>query len=103
LADDGLNKILSKGIGLNHFFGLDPSLSHGYQILYLQYDDDDTLLFLKTDTNMLEHIKWALKGFEGILELKTNFAKSELILLNLSESETITSAFILQCKISTLP
>jgi hypothetical protein len=52
---------------------------------------------------MLERIKYALRGFEGILGLKNNFAKSELIPLNLSESETITYAFILQCKISTLP
>jgi hypothetical protein len=52
---------------------------------------------------MLERIKWALKGFEGISGLKINFSKSELIPLNLSESETITFASILQCKIDTLP
>jgi hypothetical protein len=47
LAADCLNKILSKDIGLNHFFGLGPSLSHGHEILTFQYADDT--LFLKTD------------------------------------------------------
>jgi hypothetical protein len=56
LVVDGLNKILFKGIRLNHFSGLGPSLSHGHQLLNLQYADD-TLLFLKADANMLERIK----------------------------------------------
>jgi hypothetical protein len=52
---------------------------------------------------MLERIKWALKGFEGISGLKINFAKFELIPLNLFSIEIVELAYIFQCKVGKLP
>jgi Reverse transcriptase (RNA-dependent DNA polymerase) len=102
LAANRLNKILFRGIQHNHFSDLGLIFSNGQQVLNLQYADD-TLLFLKVDSRMLEKIKWALKEFEGISDLKINFAKSELIPLNISTSDATAPAALFQCKIGRLP
>jgi hypothetical protein len=71
---DGLNKVLSRGIQNGHSQGLGPVLSSGHQLLNLQYTDD-TLLSLKVDQLMIDKLKWALKGFDGISDLKIKLCK----------------------------
>jgi hypothetical protein len=53
----------------------------------LQYTND-TLLFVKADVRMMENLKWLFITFEGISGLKVNFTKSELILLNLTSTQS---------------
>jgi Reverse transcriptase (RNA-dependent DNA polymerase) len=102
LAAEGLNKILTKGIDLGHLEGLGPPILNGHKILHLQYADD-TLLFLKADYLMIERVKWALRAFEGLLGLKINFNKSELIGLNVDLATTNNFALQLHCKLGSLP
>jgi Reverse transcriptase (RNA-dependent DNA polymerase) len=75
LAAEGLNNFFSKGVALGHFEGLDPPILYGKKTLNLQYTDD-TLLFIHDGYLMVEHIKWALRAFEGLSGLKINFNKS---------------------------
>jgi hypothetical protein len=49
---------------------------------------------------MLEALKLILVGFENLTELKINYAKSEIISLNISEQESIEIAQLYGCKIS---
>lgn len=74
----------------------------GQKLLHLQYADD-ILLFLKADPLMVESIKWTLRAFEGILGLKINFSKSELVPINLQDSQMKYYAQILNCKVGSLP
>jgi hypothetical protein len=52
---------------------------------------------------MVEKLKLALKGFEGISGLKINYAKYEIVPLNINFSEVQHLANILRCKIKKLP
>jgi hypothetical protein len=54
--------------------------------MHIQYADD-TLLFIRTNSLMIERAKWALQAFEAISDLKINFIKSEVIPLHLSPEE----------------
>lgn len=51
----------------------------------------------------MEKLKWAFRNFEGVYGLKINYVKSELIPLNISDTETNLLANILQCKLDSLP
>jgi hypothetical protein len=61
---------------------LGPSVISHENIVHLQYADD-ALIFLKADVKMVENLKWSFIAFEGISGLKVNFAKYELISLNI--------------------
>jgi hypothetical protein len=61
---------------------------------------DDTLLFIITDTRMLDVVKLLLIKFENLSDLKINFTKSELVSLNITSQESIQYANILGCKIT---
>jgi Reverse transcriptase (RNA-dependent DNA polymerase) len=102
LAAEGFNKILSKGIALGHFEGFGPLVIDNRKILNLQYAGD-TLLFIKVDYMMVERVKWALRAFEGISDLKINFNKSELIALNIDPALARNFAIQLHCKLGALP
>jgi hypothetical protein len=52
---------------------------------------------------MVEHIKWALRTFEGLLGLKINFNKSELIDFNIDLASVHNFATQLHYKLGTLP
>jgi hypothetical protein len=73
-----LHKALDNGIirGLGHIGTLG-------QILNL-YFADDTLLFLEATMDNVHALKWIFLGFEDLLGIKINFAKYELVPLNLS-------------------
>jgi hypothetical protein len=89
-----LNKILSKGIELGHFKGLDPPILNGKYA-------DDTLLFLKPDCHMVKHLKWALRNLEGLSRLKVNFNKSKLITINIDLVSASNFAIQLCSKLET--
>jgi Reverse transcriptase (RNA-dependent DNA polymerase) len=101
LAAEGLHKILTNGIDLGHFEGLGPSIFNNHRVLNLQYTDN-TLLFIKTDYLMAEHVKWVLRAFEGLSGLKINFNKSELIALNIDTLVARNFAMQLSCKLGAL-
>ncbi|KAJ4815734.1 RNA-directed DNA polymerase (reverse transcriptase)-related family protein [Rhynchospora pubera] len=102
LVTDVLSKMLRKGMFHNQFAGLGPRLNQGTKVMHLQYADD-TLLFLRADKEEVERVKWILKGFEGMSGLRINFAKSELIPLNLSDHRATVFASSLNCKLGALP
>jgi hypothetical protein len=81
---------------------LGPPILNDKKVLNLQYIDD-TLLFLKADYEMVEHIKWALRALEGLWGLKINFNKSELIALNIDLASAHNFATQLHCKLGSLP
>jgi hypothetical protein len=47
-------------------------------------ESDDTLILFQANPNMMEALKWTLQGFELISGLKVNYAKNDLLLINLS-------------------
>jgi Reverse transcriptase (RNA-dependent DNA polymerase) len=102
LVADDLTKILSNGVKLGHFERLGPPIINHQKNLHLQYADD-TLLFIKSDYLMVERVKWALRAFEGLSDLKINFSKSELISLNIDPSLACNFATQLNCTIGALP
>jgi hypothetical protein len=82
LVIDKLVKILNKAKHEGYLQGLGNF--NNQNIINLNYVDD-TLLFLQADFRMLEALKLILVGFENIPGLKINYAKSEIIPLNISE------------------
>jgi hypothetical protein len=52
---------------------------------------------------MVAALKLLLVGFEHMLGLKINYSKSEMIPLNLQETESNRLANIIGCKIGILP
>jgi hypothetical protein len=87
---------------MRHLPGSGPSDTSHAKIIHLQYADD-TLIFLKTDAKMVENLKWHSIAFEGIFGLKVNFAKSELIPLNIFSATSLHFSHILGCKLGKLP
>lgn len=98
---EALHKILGKAKnacllkGLGHFDGVGEVLN--------LYFANDTLLFLETDDKMAETLKLLLSGFENMSGLKINFHKSDMIPLNLSESESNIIASRFGCFVTHLP
>jgi Reverse transcriptase (RNA-dependent DNA polymerase) len=101
LVADGLNKMIHKSIRAGHLKGLGPSDNSHEKIVNLQYADD-TLIFLKANAKMVENLKRLFISFEGFSDLKVNFAKSELIPLNISSSQAFHFSQILRCKLGKL-
>lgn len=64
---------------------------------------DGTLLFLKANAKNIEALKWILLGFENLSGMKVNFAKCEMIPLNISSPEGLHLASLIGCKVGTLP
>ncbi|KAJ1692584.1 hypothetical protein LUZ63_009282 [Rhynchospora breviuscula] len=102
LAAEGLTKILQKAAQNDHFHGLGPTLHNGSTIIHLQYTDD-TRMSLNFDLSGLEKVSWALKAFEMISGLKINFSKTEIIPLNLTNSDLSSVLPLFNCKETKLP
>jgi hypothetical protein len=73
-----------------------------FKVINLQYADE-TFLFLKADVRMVKILKWLFIAFEGISGLKFNFAKSKLIPLNLTSTQSFHFVQILSYKFGKLP
>jgi hypothetical protein len=102
LTVDGLNKMIQRGVRAGHLEGLGPSNNSHGKIIHLQYTDD-ILIFLKTNTKMVENLKILFITFGGISGLKVTFAKSELIPLNISSVQALHFSHLLGCKLEKLP
>jgi hypothetical protein len=84
---DGLNKMIQSGVSHNKLVDLGFTVGNSTKVINLQYVDD-TFLFFKIDVRMVKNLKWLFITFEGISGLKVNFTKSELILLNLTSTQS---------------
>jgi hypothetical protein len=67
------------------------------------YFADDTLLFLEVLDFNIQVLRWLLIGFENLSRLKINYAKCEMIPLNIYEEMGHHLAFLFGCKVGTLP
>jgi hypothetical protein len=89
---DTLSKMITKAKQHGYIKGLGNF--EGDSLVNLNFADD-TLIFLTADTKIVDAFKMLLIGFKNLLGLKINYTKSELIPLNLSESEGTQLANIL--------
>jgi Reverse transcriptase (RNA-dependent DNA polymerase) len=101
LVADVFHRILQKAQSNGILRGLGDFGNLG-QILNLHFADD-TLLFLEAPKDNIEILKWILLGYEDLSDMKINFAKSELVPLNLTEEECTKLAEQLGCKVSSIP
>lgn len=101
IVADVLNRIIKNAHNKGHLHGLDRENTMG-SILNLHFADD-TLLFLDAAPQNIEILKWLLIGFEDLSGMKINFAKCELIPLNIPSDEGSFLASQLGCKLGTSP
>lgn len=71
-------------------------------VAILQYADD-TIIFLRHDTNGAVHLKLLLYLFEMLAGLKINFDKSEIFMINDGESWGQVYAEIFDCQVGLFP
>jgi Reverse transcriptase (RNA-dependent DNA polymerase) len=100
LDADTLAKILNKAKEHGYIKGL-GNFNNNNNMINLNFADD-TLIFLQTDVRMLEALKLILIGFKNLSGFKINYAKHELIPLNISDQESTKLAQLFGCKISKL-
>jgi hypothetical protein len=100
LVGDVLTRMLAKAANRNLIKG--SSTNQGREIISLQYADD-TILFSSIDRPLLENLKNTLTLFEQISVMRINFHKSELIPLNLEDSQTYDIAHIFSCPVGNFP
>lgn len=101
-AVEGLSKILNRGVQAGLWEGLGPTLTDGKRVTHLQYADD-TIIMLKPNIESVELLKRALLAFEKMSGLKINYAKSDILPINLSQSEAGSLADVIGCKIGDPP
>ena len=92
LVGDGLSKMLSKEIGKK---SCERSL-RGFQTRWCS-SFDDTIVFSKTGDSALRNLKCVLICYEQISGMRINFHKSELVPLNLEDSEAHRLAHFFSC------
>jgi hypothetical protein len=68
----------------------------------LQYADD-TILFIKDDTESARNLKLLLYTFESMSSLKINFEKSEIVLVQEEEENLIFYANLFNCQTGSWP
>ena len=64
---------------------------------------DDTLLFCNYDSSMMDNLRQTLELFELCSSQKVNWVKLALCGTNVAESELLSMAAILKCKVDHLP
>ena len=95
LVGDDLAKMLVKATNKGIIRGLLEDFRPG-GIMSLQYADD-TILFVKAEESVLTNLKCVLMWYEQIFGMRINFHKSEIVPLNLEQSEAHRLAHILSC------
>jgi hypothetical protein len=101
LVVDVLTKMLEKASSRGLVTGLLSSFNPR-GILVLQYADD-TLLFSSCDLRSIRNLKCILMLFERVSGMKINFLKSEMVTLNLRESDTHAVSHVLSCPMGSFP
>jgi hypothetical protein len=92
---DVFSRMLVKRSNASLIRGLCSNLIPG-GVISLQYADD-TLLFLENDRNVVVNFKWILTCFGQLSGMRINYHKSELIGINLDNSEINPFLEIFQC------
>jgi hypothetical protein len=69
-----------------------------YGVVILQYADD-TIICLKDDIDNARHMKLVMYLYEMMSGLKTNFTKSEVILINGDENKRVQMADLFNCQL----
>jgi hypothetical protein len=68
----------------------------------LQYADD-TLIILQADEQHLTHLQRILQDFGNVFGLRVNYAKSNLIPINVAPEKVATFTVALQCQVGSFP
>jgi hypothetical protein len=71
-------------------------------VISLQYADD-TILFMKNNSEMARNLKWVLTCFEQFSGMKVNYNKSELVPINLYPEEILEFKEIFDCLLGSFP
>src|SRR3954466_6577998 len=93
--------MLIKGVSCGAIKGLCPNFIPG-GIVCLQYADD-TLLFLEPNESIAVNLKWILTCFEQISGMRINYHKSELIPINMTETDARPFLDIFECIMGNFP
>lgn len=94
LVAEGLASMLAKATSLGDFRGFYDGGDSQFEILQFS---DDTLLIGDDSFNNLWSIKALLRGFELILGLKVNLAKSQLLGVSLDPDFVQAASSLLKC------
>lgn len=95
LVVDVFTRMLVKGSQAGLIRGRCPNFCPG-GVVCLQYEDD-TLLFVDNDPRIAINLKWILTCFEMVSGMTINYHKSELVPINLDESESKIFLDIFEC------
>lgn len=101
IAAEGLNGLIQKAKQLGMFSGVKVG-KDAVEISHLQYADD-TLLVGEATTQNIKSMKFIMRIFECFSGLKVNFAKSNLIGINVDDAWLEQMALRLHCKIGKIP
>ena len=98
---DALSRLLSRAAASGH---ISPVSSHLIPsgLTHLQYADD-TIIMVELNDACLPHLKFILLCFEALWGLKINFAKSEVVVTGVDDSEAMRVAHLLNCKLGSYP
>jgi hypothetical protein len=101
LVADVFSKMLTRAANQGLVSGLLTRFRPG-GVISLQYADN-TLLFLKNDTEAAMNLKWILSIFEQMSGMRINFEKCDLVPINVPEDQVNILSQIFGCKVSSLP
>jgi len=101
LVADVFTRMLIKAADQNLITGLMPEAFPG-GIISLQYADD-TQLFLENDLDKASNFKWLLACFEKLSDMKINFEKNNVLMLDLDEERCNHFASLFCCPVDCFP
>jgi hypothetical protein len=101
-AVDILAEILEKAKISGHISGVVGHLILGGGITHLQYAED-TMIMVEGSELDLVNLKFPLLCFEAMSGLKTNFDKSEVVVMGFNPEEQQRIADNLNCRLATFP
>lgn len=101
LATDLLQSMINQACSSGtHIHPLGPSFGGDFPIV--QYDDG-TLIIMPAEVEQLHHLHVILGEFASSTELKVNFSKSSLWLINVDDSKAGSLATAIGCRVGTMP
>lgn len=99
---DALASILDKAKAAGHIHGMVPHLVEDHRVSLLQYADD-TMIMVQGSADDISNLKFLLLCFEHMSGLRSNFAKSEVMVMGYSPAESQSIADRLNCQLGTFP
>ncbi|XP_057249213.1 uncharacterized protein LOC130590681 [Beta vulgaris subsp. vulgaris] len=101
LVVEVLNLLIKKATAMGFWSGIEVC-KYGPVLSHLQFADD-TVLFSSPDPQCLHNVRKVLILFQLASGLQINFHKSELLGVNVNESEMQELAHLLGCKVGSFP